>query len=852
MIFLYYNSNKQIESHLLIDYWLFQRTTTHLIFSLSQIIFIRLRQGRQLKEERMTKTYTLKPNETFRREGSEWDRLVVRRKDTTGNEKIIGHTQIRKDGIEKVTGTAQYGSDFNLLGQLYGAIARSPHPHARILSVNTEKASAVPGVRAIITGADYPEPYGTFIADQPIIATDKVRYQGEPVAAVAAETEEAAREAASLINVEYELLPVVNTLEESMTNETLVHEDWDRYECSSVCFPVQGTNIGDQFHLCKGDVEKGFAEADLIVESKFRCGQLQHALIETHTATAAANPYTGDIQIWTPTQSPFSLRGLMGKIFGVPAEKVRLTMTHIGGGFGGKYEAKCEPVAIALSLKAGGRPVKVTYDRSEEFAATVCRSTVQYYIKTGVKRDGTITAQHVTGYWDAGAYVTTNPRVDYNAGFAANGPYKVPNSKVDTYVYMTNRTLGTAYRGFGVTEAATLHEHQMDIIARKLGMDPLALRLKNCLHDGDIGITGEVISTCAVEECLRAAAKNIEWESIPDRWVDEEGYLYGKGIACFNKLTGTPSTTSCVVKMNENGSVFIWSASREMGQGVTTTLPQFAAESLQLDLDKISVAPVDTAMTPYDKTTTSSRSTFHSGNAILEACEDIKKQLCNLAAIKWKCSKNDVIYTDEGWIECTADPEKRIHVNDVGKSGIMHEQPPVIAIGRYGTSDIFDPPPVDGRQSARPTVMWMIGAQAAIVKVNPVTGRVKLLKMGCAHDVGKAINPTGCLQQIEGSVIMGLGHALTEEMIYEGGNLRNGNMVDYKIPTFMDSDVEMKITLVENGHPEGPYGVKGIGEPGLVATAAAIAGAVCHACNTDFDSLPIKPEHILFRKEVRD
>lgn len=576
-----------------------------------------------------------------------------------------------------------------------------------------------------------------------------MRYQGEPVAAVAAETEAAAREAASLIEVEYELLPVVNTIEDSMKNETLIHEDWSRYDCSSVCFPVQGTNIGDQFHLKKGDVEKGFAEADLVVESKFRCGQLQHTLIETHTATAAANPYTQEIQVWTPNQSPFGIRGLMAKIFGVPAEKVRLTMTHIGGGFGGKYEAKCEPISIALSLKAGGRPVKLTYDRHEEFEATVCRSTVQYYHQN--RREKGRHHHRPAGHRLLGrrSLCHHKPPGGLQCRFAANGPYKIPNAQVDTYVYMTNRTLGTAYRGFGVTEAATLHEHQMDIIARKLHMEPLALRLHNCLHDGDIGITGEVISTCAVDECLRAAAANIGWDQLPDRWVDEEGNLCGKGIACFNKLTGTPSTTSCIVKMNENGTIYIWSASREMGQGVTTTMPQFAAEALHMDLDRISVAPVDTAMTPYDKTTTSSRSTFHSGNAILEACRDIKRQLCELAAIKWKCSAADVVYTETGYIQNTKDPELRIHINDVGKSGILHEQPPVLAIGRYGTSDIFDPPPVDGRQSSRPTVMWMIGAQAAVVKVNPITGRVKVVKMGAATTSARPSIPQGASSRLK-------------------------------------------------------------------------------------------------------
>ena len=292
----------------------------------------------------------LKPYEGFHREGKEWDRWVVKRKDTDGTEQVIGKTQIRKDGISKVIGSAEYGADVNFPGQLYGVCARSPYGHARILSINTEKAEAVPGVKVVITGKDYPEPYGQFIADQPIIALDKVRYQGEPVAAVAAETEEAAREAARLVEVEYEELPVVNDLEESMKNETLIHEDWSKYECSSACFPKQGTNIGDEFHLNKGDVEKGFAEADMVIESKFRCGQLQHTLIETHTSTAIANPLTQEIQVWTPNQSPFGIRGLMGKIFGIPAEKVRLTLTEIGGAFGGKYEAKCEPIAIALSL----------------------------------------------------------------------------------------------------------------------------------------------------------------------------------------------------------------------------------------------------------------------------------------------------------------------------------------------------------------------------------------------------------------------------------------------------------------------------------------------------------------------
>jgi Aerobic-type carbon monoxide dehydrogenase, large subunit CoxL/CutL homologs len=484
----------------------------------------------------------------------------------------------------------------------------------------------------------------------------------------------------------------------------------------------------------------------------------------------------------------------------------------------------------------------------EEFKCSICRSPVKFHIKTGAKKDGTLVAQSVTVYWDAGAYVTTTPRVNYNAGFAANGPYKLPNARVDGFAVMTNRTLGTAYRGFGVTEVATAHEHNMDKLAVMLDMDPLELRLKNILCEGDETISGQHINTIAVKECLEAAADNIGWKDLPLRW-EKDGKLYGKGIACFNKLTGTPSTTSVLLRLNENGSLTILSASREMGQGVTTVLPQIASQALALDWEKIDVSPVDTQFTPYDKTTTSSRSTFHGGNAVLDAAEKLKKQLITLASIYFDLPESDIIYDDDGNIRSLSHPDKCVNINEIGKTSMMKEQPPVVATGTYGTSDIFDAPDEPTRQSTRPTVMWMHGAQAAIVEIDKGTGRSTLVKMGAGHDVGKAVNPLGCMQQIEGSIIMGWGHTVMEEMIYENGILKNGNMVDYKVPTFMDDTVEMNISLIEHAHPEGPYGVKGIGEPGLAPTAAAIANAICNACGREFTSIPIKPEQILLGEE---
>lgn len=758
---------------------------------------------------------------------------------------IIGTSLPRKDGRMKVIGRAKYGADINLYGQLHAAICHSSCPHGLIKSINVEKAKAVSGVRAVITGRNFPTCYGQFIADQPIIAIDKVRYHGEPVAAVVADTERIAREAARLVEVEYDPLPVIDTMEDALACKSLVHDDWDKYIIYGLTHPQKDTNIIDRFQLIHGDVEKGFAEADVIVENEFYCGMLQHALIEPHVAIADATP--DKLTIYSPAQSPFIVRSAIAKILGYRMDQVQIYVTEIGGGFGGKAEPKLEPIVAMLSKKVG-RPVKLSYDRNEEFEATLTRAPCKFYMKTGATKDGKLTAQTIKAYWDTGAYGTYGPRVNYNAGYASNGPYMIPNCHTDGYCLVTNHALGTAYRGFGITEVCCAHETQMDELAHKLNMDPVEFRLKNVLRDGMTNVTGEVMKSAGVAECVEKAAANIDWDKTPEHWVTPDGKLHGKGIACFIKLSGTPSTTSCTVRMNEDGSVNIMSASTEMGQGVRTVLPQFATSALGLDVEKITVSQIDTAITPYDKTTTSSRSTFHSGNAVLEACQDIAEQLRVLVGKKWKVPTEQILF-ENGLFTCTSDTALKLHINDIGKSGVLKEERPVIALGKFGTKDIFDPPDELTHQTSRTTVMWMMGCQAAEVEVDPKTGHVQIVRIGAAHDVGHAINPLGCMQQIEGAIVMGSGHALTEEMIYQDGILKNGNMVDYKVPTFMDADFEYKISLVETAHPEGPYGAKGIGEPGVAPTAPAIVNAISAACQHRFQSIPIKPEDILFRKE---
>lgn len=763
------------------------------------------------------------------------------------NYRVIGKPLQRKDALEKVTGTAVYAADIFLPRMLYAAVCRSPLAHAKISWVDVSEAARVPGVRVILTGRDNPGLFGQFVLDQPVLAFDKVRYEGEPVAAVAAEDLEAAREAVRRIKVEYEPLPPVkDVLQAIEAGAPLLHQKWSDYQMAHTAKPMDGTNICDHFRLRKGDVEAGFAEADVVIEHDYGGKMLQHSTIEPHTATAQFDER--GLTVWTPTQSPFLTREQLAKLFNLSLNQVRFICPQIGGGFGSKYELKCEPLAAALAMKAHGRPVKLVNTRQEEFLTGGCRGPWHIHIKTGAKKDGRLVAQETTVYWDTGAYVTTGPRISYNAGYAAVAPYKIPHVAVDGYTVVTNKHIATAYRGFGVPEVVWAYENQMDMLAERLQMDRLELRLMNALADGDESATGERLQNVGLKDCLQEAARKLNWEKNFKPGPTPEGKLRGRSITAFCKLTGTPSSSSVVIRLNGDGTLTAMQSGLEMGQGLTTVIPQIIAESLGVAVEKVMLVPVDTLYTPYEKTSTSSRLTFHVGNAALNAVKDLKEQLKSLAAIAWQTEKEAVEIRDGLIIgQDSQGNEKRLAIDDLGKSGIMKEQNPVIGRGQYSTADIFDPPDPETHQSRRPTVMWFWGAQAALVEVDPGTGQVEVKKLAAAHDIGKAINPLGLYQQIEGGLIMGLGHALLEEMIFdEHAKLLNGNMVDYKVPTSRDAEVEMAVSLVETQpHPEGPFGAKGIGEPAMAGTAAAIANAVSEAVGRRFTTLPVKADAVL-------
>jgi len=760
---------------------------------------------------------------------------------------VIGKSIQRKDIRGKVTGSTVYGADIFLPRMLYAAVCRSPYSHARILNVDTSKAEKLPGVKVILTGKDNIGYFGQFIQDQPILARDKVRYEGEPVAAVAAEDLDTAAEAVKLIKVDYEpLTPVVDSWQALEPGAPLVHEKWADYKMTSAATPKEGTNICDHFHLVKGNVEEGFEHSDIIVENDYEGKMVQHATIEPHCATALYNE--NGLTFWTPAQSPFLLRNQLGKLFNLPLNQVRLICTEIGGAFGGKWELKCEPILALLALKVPGHPVKLVHTRHEEFLAGGCRGPWRVHVKTGAKKDGILVAQELTIYWDTGAYSTAGPRISYNASNAAVSPYRIPNILIDGYNVVTNKHIGTAYRGFGVPEVVWGYENQMNLLAEKLNMDPVELRLKNALVDGDESGSGEILKSCGVKDCIQEAANLMKWDKNFKAGLTPEGKLRGRGISAFCKLTGTPSSASVIIKMNEDGTVIVCLSGREMGQGATTVIPQIVAESIGISIDKVMTVPVDTHYSPFDKTTTSSRLTFHSGNAALDAVKRIKEQIIDLAAIAWKMDKGQITIED-GVVTGKSEngEDKKLAIDDIGKSGIMTEQKPVLAYGQYTSSDIFDPPDPETHHSTRPTVMWFWGAAAAEVEVDPETGKIEVKKFTAAHDIGKAINPLGVRAQIEGGYVMGLGHAILEEMIFDDkAKLLNGNMVDFKLPTMRDSKIDLKISLLENHpHPEGPFGAKGIGEPSMCAVESSIAFAVSDAVGTQFKSLPIKADEVL-------
>ncbi|HXV81865.1 MAG TPA: xanthine dehydrogenase family protein molybdopterin-binding subunit [Candidatus Binatia bacterium] len=748
--------------------------------------------------------------------------------------KVVGRPEARLDGEDKVTGKALYTVDVELPGMAHGKILRSPYAHARIKRVDASKAEELSGVYAVITRDDQRGlgMFGAAYKDQAIVAIDKVRYVGDPVAAVAAVDEAMAEAALDLIAVEYDELPAVTSIEEALArNAVLVHDSsssggemmGQHYEAPK---EFAGSNLCYRFSYAKGDVEEGFKNADHIFEDTFRFPRVQHFSMEPHATVAHVDG--NHITLWTGTQEPFTLRDHLAEIFHLPMNKIRIVVPYVGGAYGGKLAVKTEPLAAALSWKAK-RPVRLAHTVEESFK-TVTRHPARVQIKTGVTRDGKLVARQCLIHMETGAYADAGPRVTQKAGYRCFGPYRIPHVKTDAYTVYTNTVPAGAYRGFGTLQVTWAYESQMDIIAEKLAMDPLEFRLKNLLNKGERYTPGDTPVDCDLKEGLLRAAEAIGWHnknSKPNR---------GRGLACCMKDGGgTYKVASAAVKMNSDGSIILLTGTVEIGQGARTALSQIVAEELAVPLNRITVAQLDTDVTPYDVNTNASSSTVVMGLSVQRAARDLKRQLLRHGAKALQANPETLTLKD-GRIEDSKG--KKISFEELMHKVFSSRGGEIVGRGAY--QDIKSKKAALGS----PTTFWEISWGGAEVEVDRDTGRIEVIKYVSLADVGQAIHPVLCEGQDEGGVMNAIGHSLLEEMVYSEGQLLNPNLVDYRVPTFNDLPMTFETILVENHNGPGPFGSKGTGEGGLLPVAPALGNAVCRAIGHRLFDLPLTPERV--------
>ncbi|MBI5508229.1 MAG: molybdopterin-dependent oxidoreductase [Deltaproteobacteria bacterium] len=766
----------------------------------------------------------------------------------------VGGSTKRIDGPAKVTGSAQFVHDMVLPGMLYARIKTSPHPAARILKIDTAKARQMPGVRAVLVGADLPYKLGLYMVDKDILARGQVRHQGEAVAAVAALSIEEAEAAVDAIEVTYEETPAVLDVGTALKDGApQVHPDLASYSfMKGVFFPAPGRNIAHHQKIRKGDVAKGFAQAARVFEHSFENPPVQHVPMETHAAIAQALP-TGEVDIITSAQSPFTVRSLFCHTFKLPLQKVRVRVPYVGGGFGGKAGIHLEPLVYCLSKAAGGRPVKIIATREEEFNTLPSRQGLSSRIKTGVKSDGQITAMEIEYLWDAGAYADYGVNIGRAAAYSGAGPYVVPSCKLDSKVVYTNKIYGTAYRGFGHLEVLWGIERNLDIIARAMNIDPYVLRQRNLLRVGETTITGEEFTTGhgRPEECLRLVAKAIGWEPAaraPAPIKPGSGKVRGKGLAMLHKAPAMPTYTSCsvVIKLEPDASATLLVSGIDYGQGTYTTLAQIAADALTIPIDRVHVPwEADTQFTPYDWQTVASRFTVMGGNAVIEAARDCLAQIRKTAAAALGVDP-EALVIERGRVFV---PGKADAGLDFKQLAVGYTFPngnsiggPVIGHGRYIAHGLTNLDPETGQ--GRPALNWTYGAHGVEVEVDTDTGEVRLLRIASAFDPGKVLNEQQCRTQVIGGVVQGLGSAVAEKFVFANGRLLNNSFVDYKIPTAKDVPGEMQQFFVETPHPEGPHGARGIAEHPMISVPSAIGNAVANATGVEIMTLPLDPEAV--------
>jgi CO/xanthine dehydrogenase Mo-binding subunit len=726
---------------------------------------------------------------------------------------IVGNSVHRVDGVDKVTGKAKYTGDLVIPEVAEGKFLRSPYAHARIRSIDTREAEAMAGVIAVLTSKDFTDisPYmgRSKNKDHPIIAVDRAIFAGQPVAAVAAVDRATAEEALGKIHVDYEELPAVIDVDEAMADGApRIHDFAER----NICF---------QTELVKGDVEKGFAEADEIFEDTFEFPMIYHYSMEPHTAIAQVD--SDGISVWTSTGHPFGVRQEIAEIFHYPLSKIRVHVNFVGGAYGSKSGGKIEPLVVALARKAQ-RPVRVVQNVSEAMA-TCRRHAIKCKVKTGVKKDGTLVAKRAEIYLNTGAYAETGPIVTGRTLTRILGPYRYPHLKINSYCVFTNTVSAASFRSIGGPQTAWATESQMDIVAQKLGLDPVALRLKNLVKKGEEIRPKFRPLDADLAKGFKLVVDKLGW----DGPVSKDGR--GRGVGFGTTDPGAPLASTSTVHVLADGSVVVLCGTVELGQGAKTVMSQIVAEELSVPLERVTIRPIDTAFTPFDRSTGSSRSTTVMGKALELAGADARQQILELAAEHFEAPEEAITLKDG---EAMARGKKvsygeLIHHHFAMQGGEL--------VGRgYAHGGMAPDPPNP--------LFWEIGIGAVEVDVDRETGKVQVKKYVTAADAGKALHPLQCEGQDEGSAMMGFGHTFYESYYFEAGQIINSTMVDYKVPTFDDVPEEFESILIEDGNGPGPYGSKGLGEGGIIPVAPAVANAIAWSTGARIRTLPLTPEKV--------
>ena len=748
---------------------------------------------------------------------------------------LVGTNVPMAGAAAKVTGTVNYIANMELPGQLFAKALRSPFAYAKLLKIDAGKAAALPGVRAVVTRDDLTglNPYfGTGVEDQPVVVIDKARYAGDIVAAVAADSREIAEEAITLIEAEYEESPpATDVVEAARPDAPIIHE---RYVDKSA-----GGNIHGVYRAASGDIERGFKESDEIIENTYTLPPVQHGHIEPHAVTAYWDP-NGKLVVHTPCQTPSPLQEQLTKIFKLSLNRVRVVVPPVGGGYGGKNHARIEPVVALLALKAR-RPVQWILTREEVFL-TGRRFGAVVKIKTGFNHDGRLIARKVEAYYDMGAYALSGPANTKNACIIAGGPYNIPHRDYRTYAVYTNLPPAGPYRGVGASHVCWAYESEMDEVARRLGMDPVEVRVKNLLKENDRFITGEPMISVGISDCLTQAADAIGWQNGKEQQNKSAlPFVRGKGLAVAIKSTSTPSTSAASVRLNSDGSAILLTSSAEIGQGAQTSLAQIVGDVLGLSLERVSVTFPDTDVTPYDKSTSSSRTTFHMGRAAQIAAGQIRDQLRQAGAKALEARVEDLELNDQR-LQVKGVPEKSLTFPQLFRAIFGEPSGSLFGNHTLRTEGGVDAKTGQGKGSS----FWFYSAAGVEVEVDIETGKVRVLRVTTAVDVGNAIHPLQCDLQNEGSALSGLGSALFEEMRFDNGQPINGTFLDYLLPSMLDHPGEFESVLVKTPHPDGPFGAKGMGETALPPIAPAIGNAVANALNgIRIRDLPIKPDKIV-------